>query len=330
MELFMNYSYRKIFQVILFSIAGMVLLSCTKGGIDETPSQGSGGNNNPPAPPKPQVGIIYSPIYVYVPNNCWRSFGITNTGRSGSKLDYSVLDNGALGGFLDLTNASGRLDSGQVAIVSVRILPQFANTSGSSDYVLDIYTPGASNATHNYITIYRRNINEQINSMIGTWSGAWSGNSFGVNNPGQPYFTSPVSGNWSLNVQSVNLNSLDVSGTLSWTGTDAYWNYTTDGNGLITSATPQPFNATHSQVLTNAKIKIPVQGSGCDLFQFTMNQFTSTGYGVYGPKLTIDMNLFTNQVSASGSSWVAWPYAPMQTSVLSYNQSNGGLTGKKQ
>jgi len=162
---------------------------------------------------------------ILLPENCPVSFVIANVGPEGSVLDYSIADDGVLGGFLDYTNGNGSLKAGGPggwATITVSADPRYTDSSfgglvGATN-VLNIYTPKASNYTKTWVAVDIRSFNDAAQQLKGIWSGTWSGNSGGAKGA-----TSPVSGTWILNLQSVDWEHQTASGTLTWNGTDAYW-----------------------------------------------------------------------------------------------------------
>ena len=319
--------------ILLFIIPSIVNFHCTKSGGD---GNGNGnGNGNGGGTPKPAVTIqLLQPMNIYLPNNCSRSFIIKNTGAQGSTLNYSVFDNGALGGFLDFTNTTGALSINNTATINVTVDPQFVSSQPSiigSTLILDVSTPDASNATHTYVSVYPRAIEDQAQSILGVWSGAWNGNSFGAANPGQQSPASPVSGTWILTISYLNLYTGDISGSVYWTGNDAYWNYTFDSFGNILTATPVSFspNFTFSFNSSNSHIYYPAVGSACDRFHVVINDLPNSTYGVYGPTLFFDFDIKPNTIHLVSGSWKANPYAPYNTGPYSINQSNGPITGHR-
>ncbi len=173
---------------------------------------------------------------ILLPYNCPVSFVIANIGPEGSILNYSVVDDGTLGGFLTFTNnqgstntghpnipVTGSLNAGGYATITVSVGPEFTDSSFGglvgSTLVLNIYTPNASNYIKTPVAVDIRNYNDEVQQLCGIWSGTWSGNSYG-----QASATSPVSGTWILNLQSVDLANQTASGTLTWNGSDVYWN----------------------------------------------------------------------------------------------------------
>ncbi len=284
--------------------------------------------------PQPEVTVTASPQYVYLPNNCASSFVITNSGPAGTILSYSVLNSNTNTEHLVFTNPSGALPSGGSVTVSVSVDPADINAPFiiGSTLNVEVNTPNALNRTQTFLPVYIRSMADQAQNLAGTWSGTWSGNSYGAANPGQPSPSTPVSGTWTINVQSVNPAGNTASGTVTWNGNDAYWTYTLDGNGNITSATSHPFNANSSFPFSssNASFITPSPGSACDRFRLVINDFPGSSYGVYGPRMVLDMNLRSNTVVSGASSWTAWPYTPVYVNNLSVSQSNGSLSGAKQ
>ncbi|MGO9952250.1 MAG: hypothetical protein ACLPN1_08570, partial [Dissulfurispiraceae bacterium] len=99
--------------------------------------------------PAPAVSIVPTSLDIDLPENWPRTFNITNTGPGNSTLNYRVADDGALGGFLNVQNATGALTGGQFSTINVSVLPQFASDAMlfGATLVLDVYTPGATNYT---------------------------------------------------------------------------------------------------------------------------------------------------------------------------------------
>ncbi|MBU0712869.1 hypothetical protein KJ762_02910 [bacterium] len=160
---------------------------------------------------------------ILLPYNCPVSFAIANVGPEGSILNYTIADDGALGGFLDYTNGEGSLNAGSTSTITVSVDPSFTDSSFGglvgSTLVLNIYTPKASNYVKTFVSIDIRNFNDEVQQLCGIWSGIWSGISGGAEGA-----TSPVSGTWILNLQSVDWANQTASGSLTWNGSDTYWN----------------------------------------------------------------------------------------------------------
>jgi hypothetical protein len=329
---------RSIILVILLAL--FVINSCKKDGGGQNQSNNNNNNkdttkNTPP--PAPTVSITQTPLTILLPNNCQQSFTITNTGPQGSTLNYSIADDGALGGFLSFTNGTGALGPGASATIGVTVKAGSVNSNPSlvgASLVLNVYTPKASNFVKVAVPVNIKSIAGIASSLIGTWSGTWTGNSYGANNPTQAQPSAPISGTWTINLKTVDTATMTATGSLTWNGADAYWTYTFDKNGLITSATPNlfkpdrtiQFDATNTTFIYNSS-----QG-GCSQSDILL---TISGFknqpnpsdAFYGPQFTGDFNVITNTVISIGNGFSAHPYAPV---TFATNVSNGTITGKKQ
>lgn len=176
---------------------------------------------------------------ILLPYNCSVSFIIVNEGPEGTVLNYSIDDTGALGGFLDYTNGSGSLKSGGFATITVSVDPDFTKSGlgglGGSTLVLNINTPGASNYTKNIVSVHIIDFDVEVQKLIGTWKGTWTGFSYG------PKKFTPVSGTWILNLLTIHWSNQSATASLTWTGTDAWWDYA--GND-IDANNSMPHNTT--------------------------------------------------------------------------------------
>jgi hypothetical protein len=332
----------KTFIIILFVLLGLVTIySCVKDGTNQNqPSNHSDTTKNhidttKTTPPSPIVTITQTPLTILLPNNCQQSFTITNTGPQGSILNYTVADDGALGGFLSFTNSTGSLNPGVSTTISVSVKPAFVSSSPSlagSSLVLNVYTPKATNYTKIAVPVNIRSMNSLTSLLIGTWNGTWTGTSYGANNPGQAQPSSPISGTWIINLQTIDTVAMTATGSLTWNGTDAYWTYTFDNNGLITSATPNPFipNRTIKFDATNTTYNYAAPGSGCTSIHLTIAGFNNQpnpSDAFYGPWFSADFDVNSNMVSTQGNGFSTHPYAPVTFATTS---SSGTVTGKKQ
>ncbi|HEY1663758.1 MAG TPA: Calx-beta domain-containing protein [Verrucomicrobiae bacterium] len=103
--------------------------------------------------PKPILAVYPTSLTIYVPGNCGPSITISNAGPQGSVLNYTLADVGALSGYLNFNDqgpvspASGSLQSGESADVSITVLDEFATNwiGGTLTTAPSIYTPGAAN-----------------------------------------------------------------------------------------------------------------------------------------------------------------------------------------
>jgi uncharacterized GH25 family protein len=178
----------------------------------------------------PVVQLYPTQLSLIMPNST--TFTIVNVGPVGSVLNYTVADDGALGGFLNLGNNVGSLSAGQSAEVSVSIQSQFENddTLDGATLVANVYTPDAANYVKTPVSINVFNEQQYDQSLVGEWSGNWTGPSYpyylfppGENNPPFPYQPDQRSATWTLDVQSLDLANSTVTGTLTWDSTISYW-----------------------------------------------------------------------------------------------------------
>ena len=97
----------------------------------------------------PVVAITPMSINILLPGNSPQTFTLSNVGSQASMMEYHVADDGALGGFLDVQNASGTLAGGTSATITVSVKPGFTATGNGSlvgaTLVLNVYTPAAIN-----------------------------------------------------------------------------------------------------------------------------------------------------------------------------------------
>ncbi|SHN18386.1 hypothetical protein [Mucilaginibacter sp. OK098] len=328
--------------LILLILFGLFIInSCQKDNNGQNKSSNNNSDTtkkNPPPVVPPIVTITQTPLTILLPNNCTQSFIITNTGPQGSILNYTIADDGALGGFLSFTNGTGSLAAGSGATIMVSVKPAFLNSKVSlvgSSLVLNVYTPLASNYTKIPVPVKIKNISSILPLFIGTWSGTWTGKSYGRNNPTEAQPSSPVSGTWTLTLKTIDTIGLTATGSLTWNGTDAYWTYIVDKNGIITTATPNPFipNRTIQFDASNATWSYDaVGGSGCIQSQINLiiagfNNQPNPSDAFYGPWFSAVLDLSSNTAFSSGNGFSTHPYAPV---TFDTNFSNGTITGKKQ
>jgi hypothetical protein len=328
--------------IIFFVLIGsLVINSCQKDGNDQNKSSGSqnkSSNNQDTTQntlPAPAVSITQTPLTILLPNNCQQTFTIKNTGPQGSILNYTVADDGALSGFLSFTNGTGSLNSGMSTTIMVSVKPSFVSSNPSLDgasLVLDVYTPKASNYTKIPVPVSIKSIASITSSFIGTWSGTWVGNSYGRNNPSQAQPSSPISGTWLLVLKTIDTAAMTATGSLTWDGTDAYWTYVFDTNGLITSATPVPFipNRTIQFDATNTTFSYPTGGANCTSLHLRIGGFDNQpnpSDAFYGPQFTADFDVSSNTVTSAGVGFSTHPYAPV---TFDTNVSSGTVSGTKQ
>ena len=189
--------------------------------------------------PKPVLAVYPTSLTVVVPGNCGQSITISNAGPQDSVLNYTVVDNGALSGYLNLMDSdpnasvasgsfvSGYLQAGQTAQVTFTVLDRFATNwlGGTLTTAPSIYTPDAANFVKSFVSV---TISTVAQKLIGSWSGTWTG----TNWPPSDLWAQapvPVGGTWTLNLQTWNLTNptnQTASGTLIFQGTDCYWGWT--------------------------------------------------------------------------------------------------------
>lgn len=209
---------------------------------------------NLPVTDRAELNGTKNPLHLHtilLPYNCSVSFVIVNEGPVGTILNYSIADNGALGGFLDYTNGVGALKSGEFATISVSVDPNFTKTGlgglgegFGSELALNIFTPVASNFTKTFVTVHVLDFEKEVQKLIGTWNGTWSGYSYG------PKKTTPVNGTWTLNLLTIDWLHESVTATLTWSGTDAWWDhYLNDAEADL--STPHYFNVNKTFVFSS-------------------------------------------------------------------------------
>lgn len=324
-------------------LAGLFIInSCKKVGDGQNQTSNNNSKSQDTTSKKdtvisPAVSIAQSPLTVLLPNNCGQSFTITNSGPKGSLLNYSVADDGVLKGFLDFSPVTGSLLPGASDTIRVSVKPNLVNSTPSlvgSSLVLNVYTPKASNYTKIAVPVNIKSIAVITPLFIGTWSGTWTGVSTGRNNPGQAQPSTSVSGTWTLDLKTLDTVSMTATGSLTWNGTDAYWTYTSDNNGLITSASHHPFtpNRTIQFDAANATFHYSSTPGGCSESEIhltidgSFNQ-PNPSDGFYGPWFNANFNIDTKTVVTEGNGFLTHPYAPV---TFDTGLSSGTVTGKKQ
>lgn len=283
-------------------------------------------------PPKPILSIVPTLTTIYLPDNCPVSFTISNVGPQGSTLNYAVtVPNDDLE---ILTNATGSLPTGASVVFTTRVQPRWVGFPAftTSQTSLRVETPDAFNYIQFAVGVKLRNISEAGQDLRGIWSGTWSGNSFGRNNPGQASPTSPVSGTWILNLQSVDLSRNTAFGTLTWNGRDAYWTYTILPGGNV-SATPHDFIPNRTIRFDNSNTTLTTSGTvNCsegNRFHLVIDgtaHAPNPSDAFYGPWFNIDLNLTSGTAISRGNGFITHPYNPANFDTA---LSNGNLSGSK-
>jgi hypothetical protein len=313
-----------LFHAILSAL--FVISSCSK------PS------NTPSNKPLPAVLISQTPLTIYLPNNCPQSFIIKNIGAPGSILNYTVADDGALGGFLTVNSKGGSIGAGESAVIGISIMGRFVNSSPTligATLVVNVYTPDATNYKKIPVPVYVKNIDDISLYLIGTWTGTWAGQSY-FNAPNNQQSV-PINGTWTLNIATVDTIKKTVTGSLNWTGTDAAWTPNFDPQGNIISGTPglilidttinlsHAFNTFNFNVSTGANQNVCSQ-SGINLTIDPVDYSLIGKPPGYGPKFVATFDINSNIVSSlPGDGFISHPF-PNYGKAL----STGAITGKKQ
>jgi hypothetical protein len=257
-----------------------------------------------------------------IPSNCSQSFTISNTGPDGSILNYTVKDDGALGGFLSFTPSSGSLPSGASVAINVEVKTAFVNDnaglSGAS-LVLNVYTPQASNYQKIAVPVNIKSIISELPLLLGTWNGKWSGKT--GSGPFAGDLPATVSGTWSLFITGADTAGKTITGSLTWIGNDAYWPFNMNSSGTFVSSTltPLPVNVVLPLNASNTSFSIE---NGCNAaWIFIQIKGGNGASNLYGPSMGADFNINADTI-ATFNSW-------FMTEPSSYNTSVGTLTGAK-
>lgn len=272
------------------------------------------------------LGLLYPP-------SCTQTFGLTNIGPTGSKLNYKIVPSETP--FVTFTNGTGSLQAGQSATITVDLDKTSSfYTSGYFERNMFLKIYNTADSTPGALPILLEEIwfKPVAPALIGTWLGTWSGNSYGRNNPGQAAPASPVNGTWLINLQTVDLTNMSASGTLTWRGQDKYWVYTYS-NGNISTATPQtfipdrtiPFNSLN----TTFSFTYNGPGSPCS-YRLRINGAhlaPNPSDAFYGPRIDIDLNINSKTVSSTNVGFSNSPYNPANFDT---GLSTGVVTGSKQ
>ena len=252
--------------------------------------------------PRPLLAVYPTSLTVSVPANCAQSLTISNAGPQGSVLHYTVVDDGALQGYLNFNGGgSGSLQAGQTAQVLITVVDQFATNwiGGTLTTAPSIYTPGAANYVRYPISVQIETAQTAATQLIGTWSGTWSGistpidvfynfiwgNEIWPTNMSVPRIAE--SGTWALTFQQVDYANDTASGTLIWQGTLVNWNIL--------------LNTNNNNVISASPIYIPVNFT----MGFDAAYGTLTTYDVSDPNVVIYQNFH-----ADGGTYILSPACP--------------------
>lgn len=289
----------------------------------------------PEAPvPAPALGLDRTVIEIQIPQNCARTFTISNTGDQGTTLAFSVADDGALGGFLQVGTTAGNVGTGFQAPVSVQVKPEFVSSEPSlagADLVLNVYTPGASNFVKFPVSVKIRSAAQVAQRLVGTWSGTWSGSCEGPNNPMEEKPQAAVSGTWSLSIEAVDLDAGQFTGSLTWAGNDVYWTYDLDAGGAYINRTAVAFPGTARVVsITAGKGLVQVPGPQCSRFRVEVRGSLGAANpsdAFYGPDFSFDVDTESGTVVPATTLFTTHPYNPNGNQTWA---SRGTMDGGKQ
>jgi hypothetical protein len=285
----------------------------------------------------PEVTVSENSVSLSLPGNCQKSFTISNTGPQGSSLNYSIKDDGAVSGYLDFTNSSGTLLSGQSATITVSIKADSTGTHPipmNSLMVLDIYTPEATNYVKVPVSVSISNNYSAYSALLGTWSGTWKGISKDTIQGGAGYL-SQINGTWQINFLNIDTIKESISGTLIWKGTDTYWTPDNPANGFV-SVLPNQLNVNKTINFDSSNSTIAVNpASPCGTFIITIGSAGPRGSlsadEFYGPIITADLNIEAKTISQNkitNIGFITHPYNPTTSEVMPI-PSNGSLSGAK-
>jgi hypothetical protein len=176
--------------------------------------------------------------------------------------------------------------------------------------------------------------------ITGTWTGTWSGVSWGEPRPPSGSWpSSPVSGTWVLDLQGVDLASQTASGTLAWAGADAYWTYTFDTAGTITSATPHSYAVSRTLQLDASNTSVILET--CPrIFRLVFQGFRPSPPfppdTTYGPQLITTLNpnftligIVPDSVRYKTGGFITHPFGPLPGTMSGTGFSTGNLSGQE-
>lgn len=201
--------------LLFLFLVSMLFCGCLGGG-----KEGDGPKKSDP----PQVAIMPTSISVSVPGNHPQAFRIFNVGGDNNSTDnlvYSVNDNGALGGFLDVQPTFGSLAMGQSQDISVSLKPSllgaFTNPFRGATLVLNVATPSAVNYINIPVSV---NIVEG-DPYEGEYAGSWNLTCPVCGDSASGTFTSTVANGVFTDTTTIAIGThgiRDASGTVSSSG----------------------------------------------------------------------------------------------------------------
>lgn len=312
-----------------------MLASCKKDG---------GSHKNVVTPiSRPIVAISKDSLTFSLPGNCQQSFTISNTGPQGTTLDYSIKDDGTVSGYLNFTNGSGTLLSGQSATITVSVKEDSTDSKLipiNSLMVLDVYTPEAANNIKVPVTVAITNNYSVFAKLIGSWSGTWKGTNRDTTQGG-PGFLTQVSGTWQINFLKIDTIKRSITGTLTWKGTDNYWTLDNSTHGFV-GVIPNNLNIdrTINFDASNSTILID-PASPCSAFKIRIGYNGPKGalsaVDFYGPWFTASFDIDAKTANnihkdADGMvislGFITHPYNPVTLQTEPF-PSDGYITGVK-
>ncbi len=304
-----------------------------------------GNSNNKQIIPisRPEVTISKTSLALSLPGNCQQSFTISNTGPQGTSLDYSIKDDGAVSGYLDFTNGSGTLSSGQSVTITISIKQDSTDSRLipiDQSMILDVYTPKASNSVKVPVTIGITNSYSAFAKLIGSWSGTWDGTSKDTTQGG-PNYLGRAAGTWQINFLKIDTVKGSISGTLTWKGTDNYWTPGDRTSGFL-SLVPNPlnvnktinFDTSNSTIFVDpeypcSKLKIAIGYNG------PQGSLSVADY--YGPFMTANFDIDAKTVNndhkipvgiVTSEGFITHPYDPVTLEEEPF-PSHGFISGVK-
>ena len=267
---------------------------------------------------------------ICLPANPPQTFTISNAGPQGSVLDYQVINDGALAGFLEIGNASGSLNAGQSQQISVEVLDEFTEdeTLINANLIVDVYTPEASNYIKVAIGQPIVGIAEVAQKLVGTWTGTWSGQSQFTCDINVVPISATASGNWSLTIDSVAMTddlSADsttgsATGSITWDGDDVVWSCTGSDN---MTPTPGPFIPNRTLVFDATLATLTADANSCNGGNVLLNVDASGPGGPgdqYGPSVSATLSADALTIESGG--FTTNPYNADETFV-----TQGTVTG---
>jgi chitinase len=220
--------------------------------------------------PPPVLAVYPAALTIFVPGNCGQFVTISNAGPAGSVLNYTLADNGALGGYLDFNDqgpaspATGSLLAGQSTQVTITVLDPFATNwiGGTLITAPSIYTPGAANYVKYPLSV---TISPNLTIDPAPPYDPTAGPYYGIN--GWPYASAAMDFTYA------------TSPTTSGEETNSDTQYLEDQNNGGANASASNYGVTlnassSSSVITNDNsITLNASGSGSVVYNFPANSY---------------------------------------------------------